>query len=92
MLRNSQLQRLQALQPAEAGARADLVRESFERLRKGLGLRADVELRVVTGPATDNVTGTRRLNQQGLPAANIFLEADKVCQLAAAGLAPEEEG
>lgn len=51
-----------------------------------------IPVRVVTGPATDNVTGTRRLNQQGLPAANIFLEADKVCQLAAAGLAPEEEG
>lgn len=51
-----------------------------------------IPVRVITGPATDNVTGVRRLEQQGMPAANIFLDGDRVCELAAAGLAPEVEG
>jgi Zn-dependent protease with chaperone function len=50
VLLRSQQVRLQTLPLAEPGPRADLVRQSFERLRRSLGLQAEVELRVVTGP------------------------------------------
>lgn len=57
-----------------------------ERL-KGWG----IDVRVVTGPATDNTAGTRRLQSLGLEAANIFMNPERVCELATAGLLPPED-
>jgi hypothetical protein len=42
----------------------------------------------VTGPATDNAAGTRKLEAHGLQAANIFMNARKACELATAGIVP----
>ncbi len=50
-----------------------------------------IEVLVVTGPATDNAAGTRKLEGLGLPAANIFMSAQKVCHLATASILPAEE-
>ncbi len=48
-----------------------------ERL-KGFGIKA----LVITGPATDNLAGTAKLEQLGYAAANIFREPERVCELA----------
>lgn len=58
---------------------------SAERI-KSLGM----DVRVVTGPATDNIAGVRRVEKAGLRAANIFMEPGRVCHLATDGLVPEE--
>lgn len=50
-----------------------------------------IPVKAVTGPATDNVAGTRRLERFGLPAANTLMEADKLCALATAGILPPED-
>lgn len=50
VLRRSQQQRLDALQPAADGARARTVRRSFEALREALDFDVPVDLHVVTGP------------------------------------------
>ena len=47
-------------------------------------------VRVVTGPATDNAAGSGRLESEGIPAANILLDQDKVCRLSTQGIVPEE--
>jgi hypothetical protein len=58
----------------------------------GERLRAwGIDIRVVTGPATDNVAGTRRLSSMGFEASNSFLDAERLCQLATAGLVPPDE-
>lgn len=53
---------------------------------------AGVSVRVVTGPATDNTAGTRRLEQYGLAAANTLMEPHRLCQLATEGLVAIDEG
>ncbi len=40
----------------------------------------------VTGPCTDNITGTRKLRKLGYQAANIFMDPGRVCQLATADI------
>jgi len=45
-----------------------------------------VDVKLVTGPATDNAAGTRRIERAGTRAANIILEPQRVCELATAGL------
>ncbi|HMV68146.1 MAG TPA: hypothetical protein PKA64_14960 [Myxococcota bacterium] len=50
-----------------------------------------IEVKVVTGPCTDNTAGTRRLASMGLRAANTLMEPDEVCRLALSGLLPAEE-
>ena len=50
-----------------------------------------IPVRVVTGPATDNVAGTKRLETFGLPAANVFMDPGRMCRLATEGLIPPEE-
>jgi len=49
------------------------------------------DVRVVTGPATDNAAGTRRLESHDLAAANILMDPERACRLATAGLIPEDE-
>ncbi len=51
-----------------------------------------IEVKAITGPATDNVAGTRRIERAGLPAANTLMEPGRLCDLATAGLLPSEEG
>ncbi len=41
-----------------------------------------IEVRVITGPATDNLGGEQKLEQLGFPAANIFRDSARVCELA----------
>lgn len=45
-----------------------------------------IEVKVVTGPCTDNTAGTRKLGTMGLAAANTLMEPDEVCRLALSGL------
>jgi hypothetical protein len=52
VLLRSQQSRLDALVPAPAGPRADLVRASFERLRERLQPHLAAELRVISGEIT----------------------------------------
>lgn len=47
-----------------------------------------IPVKVVTGPATDNVAGTRRLEGMGLRAANIFMAAEDVCRYATEDVLP----
>lgn len=51
-----------------------------------------VDVKLVTGPATDNAAGTRKLEAHGLEAANIFLDPLRVCRLATRDLFPEDDG
>ncbi|MCB9682279.1 MAG: hypothetical protein H6733_12500 [Alphaproteobacteria bacterium] len=50
-----------------------------------------IPVRVVTGPATDNAAGTRKLEDRGLNAANIFLDPARVCRLATQGVVDVED-
>lgn len=50
-----------------------------------------IPVKAVTGPATDNVAGTRRIERFGLRAANTLMEPDRLCSLATEGLLPAEE-
>ncbi len=52
VLRRSQQQRLDALTPAPSGARAQAVRDSFDKLCRLLKLEVKVELLVITGATT----------------------------------------
>ena len=45
-----------------------------------------IQVRVITGPATDNAVGRDKLEELGFPAANIFHEAERVCALATEGI------
>jgi hypothetical protein len=47
---------------------------------------AGIEVRVVTGPATDNTAGLRRLEEHGLQAANTLMEPHRLCTLATEGM------
>lgn len=51
-----------------------------------------IPIKVVTGPATDNTAGTRRLEQFGLRAANIFMSPEAVCAYATEDVMPPESG
>lgn len=53
--------------------------------------RYGIEVKAITGPCTDSIAATRKLESLGLPAANIFMDADKVCRLVTQGLVPAEE-
>jgi hypothetical protein len=50
-----------------------------------------IETRVVTGPATDNAAGTRRVEACGFEAANTFMNPGLMCQLATEGLIPPSD-
>ncbi|MCB9664335.1 MAG: hypothetical protein H6732_09490 [Alphaproteobacteria bacterium] len=50
-----------------------------------------MEVKVVTGPATDNTAGTGKLQGQGLAAANIFMDPDRACALAVGGVLQLED-
>lgn len=45
-----------------------------------------IQVRVVTGPATDNLAGVHRLKSLGVEAANCFREPETLCHLAVRGL------
>lgn len=45
-----------------------------------------IDVKVVTGPATDNTAGTNRIEQNGLQAANVIMNADLFCERATAGI------
>lgn len=48
-----------------------------------------VETLCVTGPATDNATGIRKLHSLGFQAANVLMDPDALCHLAVDRLLPE---